>query len=75
MTPALSKKAVSGLAIYNSINLDINLSTCIFKKLLGGKGEFQDLEFAHPDVYRNLTQLLEADKVGTPDGGSGLRLS
>ncbi|CAG5108585.1 Oidioi.mRNA.OKI2018_I69.chr1.g3865.t1.cds [Oikopleura dioica] len=51
-----------GLAIYNSINLDINLSTCIFKKLLGGKGEFQDLEFAHPDVYRNLTQLLEADK-------------
>jgi hypothetical protein len=53
----------SGLAIYNSINLEISLSTCIFKKLLGGKGEFQDLEFAHPDVYRSLTQLLEADKV------------
>ncbi|CBY15525.1 unnamed protein product [Oikopleura dioica] len=51
-----------GLAIYNSINLEISLSTCIFKKLLGGKGEFQDLEFAHPDVYRSLTQLLEADK-------------
>lgn len=53
---------ILGLAIYNSINLDINLSTCIFKKLLGRKGEFHDLEFAHPDVYRSVTQLLEADK-------------
>lgn len=51
-----------GLAIYNAINLDIAFPTVIFKKLLGYDGTFEDLEFSHPDVYRSMTQLLEADK-------------
>lgn len=51
-----------GLAIYNGINLDIAFPTVIFKKLLGYEGTFEDLEFSHPDIYRSLTQLLEADK-------------
>jgi len=51
-----------GLAIYNGINLDIAFPTVIFKKLLGYDGTFEDLEFSHPDVYRSMTQVLEADK-------------
>jgi len=51
-----------GLAIYNNINLDIAFPTVIFKKMLGFDGTFEDLEFSHPDIYRSLTQLLEADK-------------
>lgn len=53
---------ILGLAIYNSINLDIAFPTVIFKKLLDYEGTFEDLEFSHPDVYRNMTILLEADK-------------
>jgi len=48
-----------GLAIYNSIILDIAFPTVIFKKLSGELGEFQDLEYFEPDIYRNMTQLLE----------------
>lgn len=51
-----------GLAIYNGINLDIAFPTVIFKKLMGFNGTFEDLEFSHPDVYRSMTQVLEADK-------------
>jgi len=48
-----------GLAIYNSIILDIAFPTVIFKKLSGEIGEFQDLEYFEPDIYRNMSQLLE----------------
>lgn len=37
-----------GLAIYNSIILDIKFPPVIYRKLLGKIGTFEDLETSHP---------------------------
>ena len=52
-----------GLAIYNSINLDVAFPTVIFKKLTGQPGGFHDLEHFEPDLYQNMSKLLEYDEA------------
>lgn len=52
-----------GLAIYNSINLDVAFPTVIFKKLTGQPGGFPDLEHFEPDLYQNMSKLLEYDEA------------
>ncbi len=37
-----------GLAIYNSIILDIKFPPVIYRKLMGKIGTFEDLETSHP---------------------------
>ena len=50
-----------GLAIYNAVILDVAFPTVIFKKLAGQPGVFSDLEEFEPDIYRNLSKLLDYD--------------
>ena len=38
---------VFGLAIYNGIILDVSFPSVLYRKLLGRKGCFEDLEFSH----------------------------
>ena len=52
---------VLGLAIYNNITLNVHFPPVLFKKLLGWSGLFDDLEQAHPTIYRSLITLLQYD--------------
>lgn len=52
-----------GLAIYNSIILDIKFPPVIYRKLMGKLGSFEDLETSHPTIYRSLKKLLEFDEA------------
>ncbi|CAF1329352.1 unnamed protein product [Rotaria sordida] len=47
-----------GLAIYNSIILDIKFPPVLYRKLMGKIGTFEDLETSHPTIYRSLKSLL-----------------
>ncbi|CAF2034825.1 unnamed protein product [Rotaria magnacalcarata] len=47
-----------GLAIYNSIILDIRFPPILYRKLLGKFGTFEDLETSHPTSYKSLKSLL-----------------
>jgi len=50
---------VLGLAMYNSVILDLHLPSVIYRKLAGKKGNFEDLkEFKH-SVWKGLNELLE----------------
>ncbi|KAL3150237.1 hypothetical protein ABBQ32_000095 [Trebouxia sp. C0010 RCD-2024] len=51
--------SVLGLAIYNGVILDLHFPPIVYKKLLGGKPNFQDLKKAMPDLGHGLQQLLE----------------
>ncbi|CAF3358329.1 unnamed protein product [Rotaria sp. Silwood1] len=51
-----------GLAIYNSIILDIKFPLVIYRKLIGKIGTFEDLEASHPTIYRSLKSLLTFDE-------------
>jgi len=37
-----------GIAIYNSCILDVHFPHVLYRKLLGEKGKFRDLETSHP---------------------------
>ncbi|XP_065205619.1 ubiquitin-protein ligase E3A isoform X2 [Planococcus citri] len=50
---------VLGLAIYNSIILDVRFPMVVYKKLLGKKGIFSDLEDFNPVIYNSLKSLLD----------------
>lgn len=50
---------VLGLAIYNSVILDVHLPRVLYKKLLGQKPSFEDLKNTFPELGRGLQQLLE----------------
>ena len=50
-----------GLAIYNNITMDVHFPPVLFKKMLGWDGLFEDLEQAHPTIYRSLITLLQYD--------------
>eukprot|EP00300_Choanocystis_sp_HF-7_P025013 c26636_g1_i1.p1 GENE.c26636_g1_i1~~c26636_g1_i1.p1 ORF type:complete len:429 (+),score=0.29 c26636_g1_i1:47-1288(+) len=52
---------VLGLAIYNSVILDLHLPPVTYKKLLGGKPTLFDLTQARPDLGRGLQRLLDFD--------------
>ncbi|CAF0852396.1 unnamed protein product [Rotaria sordida] len=47
-----------GLAIYNSIILDIKFPPVLYRKLMGKVGSFADLETSHPTIYKSLKSLL-----------------
>lgn len=50
---------VLGLAIYNNVILDVRFSMVVYRKLLGRKGSFADLEDWSPTLYRTLKELME----------------
>merc|ERR1711892_240749 len=52
-----------GLSIYNSINLDVAFPTVVFKKLTGLPEGFHDLAHFEPDLYQNMSKLLEYDEA------------
>ncbi|EFC46237.1 predicted protein [Naegleria gruberi] len=52
---------VIGLAIYNSIILDIHFPRIVYKKMLGLKPNLEDLKETFPDLGRGMQQLLEFD--------------
>ena len=39
---------VLGIAIYNNVILDVHFPMVVYRKLMGKKGTFEDLEFSHP---------------------------
>jgi len=49
---------VLGLAMYNSVILDLHLPSVIYKKLGGKKGNFEDLKEFKPTVWKGLNELL-----------------
>ena len=55
---------VLGLAVYNSVILDLHFPSIVYKKLMGGVGSFEDGDLAqiNPDLNRGLHQLLEYDE-------------
>lgn len=50
---------IMGLAIYNGILLDISFPLLCYKKLLGQKGNFEDLKELMPERHRNMRTLLQ----------------
>ncbi|UJR23464.1 hypothetical protein I4U23_026466 [Adineta vaga] len=52
-----------GLAIYNSIILDIKFPPVLYRKLMGKIGTFEDLETSHPTIYQSLKKLLSFDEL------------
>jgi ubiquitin-protein ligase E3 A len=50
---------ILGLAIYNGVILDLHFPSLVYKKLLGQKPTFQDLQQFKPTLARGLQQLLE----------------
>jgi ubiquitin-protein ligase E3 A len=47
-----------GLAIYNSIILDIQFPPVLYRKLMGKIGTFEDLETTHPVDFTILKKLF-----------------
>jgi len=50
---------VLGLAMYNSVILDLHLPSVIYRKLQGKKGVFDDLKDFKESVWRGLNNLME----------------
>ena len=48
---------IFGLAIYNSIILDVKLPIAIYKKLLGVKPDLEDMKECDPDLYNSFIAL------------------
>ncbi|XP_059055358.1 ubiquitin-protein ligase E3A-like [Achroia grisella] len=48
-----------GLAMYNKVLVSINFPDVFFKKLMGRKGQYKDLEDWNPTLYRGLQNMLE----------------
>ncbi|KAK2149458.1 hypothetical protein LSH36_451g01060 [Paralvinella palmiformis] len=52
---------VLGLAIYNSVILDIHFPMVVYRKLMGKLGTFEDLKDSHVTLAKGLMELLEYD--------------
>ncbi|XP_066998612.1 ubiquitin-protein ligase E3A [Anabrus simplex] len=50
---------VLGLAIYNNIILDVHFPMVVYKKLMGKKGTYYDLEDWNPALFNGLKEMLE----------------
>jgi len=50
---------VLGLAMYNSVILDLHLPSVIYRKLEGKKGVFEDMKEFKQSVWKGLNDLLE----------------
>ena len=58
---------VLGLALYNSIILDIRFPLFIYKKLLNQPTAFADLQTAHPALAKGLKALLDDESGGVEE--------
>ncbi|XP_046395665.1 ubiquitin-protein ligase E3A isoform X1 [Ischnura elegans] len=58
---------VLGLAIYNNIILDVHFPMVVYRKLMGKKGTFHDLEEWNPTLYTGLKELLEYEEDDIED--------
>ncbi|QDZ25602.1 RCC1-like regulator of chromosome condensation protein [Chloropicon primus] len=56
---------VFGLAIYNSVILDVHFPLCLYKKLLGQSVGIKDLGQMQPEVARSLKKLLDWEGPGS----------
>ncbi|THD28070.1 putative E3 ubiquitin-protein ligase HERC4 [Fasciola hepatica] len=56
-----------GLAIYNSVIVDLSFPLGMFRKLLGEKPELDDLKELDPVVGRSLQQLLDYEEADFTD--------
>lgn len=52
---------VLGLAIYNNIILPVNFPMVVYRKLMGIKGSFADLQDWNPVIYNSLNAILNYD--------------
>lgn len=59
--------ALCGLAIYNSIIVDLSFPQVLFKKLLNEKPSFDDLKELDPVMANSLQMLLDYDKSDIDD--------
>ena len=50
---------VLGLALYNSVILDLYFPSCLYKKLLGIDTCFQDLKDLDPQLYQSLLNIID----------------
>lgn len=50
---------VLGLAIYNNVILDVRFPMVVYRKLLGRKGSFADMEDWNSTLYRTMMEMLE----------------
>lgn len=58
---------VLGLAIYNNIILAVNFPMVVYRKLMGMKGSFQDLQDWSPVIYNSLMELLSYEEDDIED--------
>ncbi|KAG5336206.1 UBE3A ligase, partial [Acromyrmex heyeri] len=58
---------VIGLAIYNNVILDVRFPMVVYRKLLGRKGGFPDLEDWSPTLYRTMKELIEYTRDDMPE--------
>ncbi|KAJ8914588.1 hypothetical protein NQ315_017293 [Exocentrus adspersus] len=54
---------VLGLAIYNNVILAVNFPMVLYRKLMGKRGSFEDLQDWNPVLYNSLKQLLEYNEA------------
>jgi hypothetical protein len=50
-----------GLAIYNSVLLDLNFPKVVYKKLVGIKSDLEDLKEIEPDLYNTLKNIKKME--------------
>ncbi|XP_066933658.1 probable E3 ubiquitin-protein ligase HERC4 [Clytia hemisphaerica] len=50
---------ICGLAIYNSIIVDVPFPVCLYKKILGRKTALDDYRYIDPGIYRGLQDMLD----------------
>ncbi|XP_037810673.1 ubiquitin-protein ligase E3A isoform X2 [Lucilia sericata] len=53
---------IIGLAIYNNIILAVNFPMVVYRKLMGGRGSFYDLQDWNPTLYRSLKSMLDYEE-------------
>jgi E3 ubiquitin-protein ligase HECTD2 len=58
---------VIGMAIYNSIILDIKFPNLIYKRLLGYSSSINDLYELEPTIYQNLKKIIKLKNVENLD--------
>lgn len=58
---------VLGLAIYNNIILPVSFPLVVYRKLMGLRGTFLDLEDINPTLFRSLKSMLEYTKSDMED--------
>ncbi|XP_012279942.1 ubiquitin-protein ligase E3A isoform X2 [Orussus abietinus] len=58
---------VLGLAIYNNVILDVRFPMVVYRKLLGRKGGFADLEDWSPTLYRSMMEMMNYIGDDMPD--------